>query len=112
MTDYERMHELSVRVDSAYLERNRSIALLAKMAMALGLTAGVGQDNNEDWSPEWRNVVYIDLPTGQVSWHFHEREKYLFEALPTYTGKWDGTWHDEKHSRMEIVSIEQLTGSQ
>jgi len=36
--------------------------------------------------PFYRHVLYVDLPTGQVSFHMGQRG-----AGPTYVGLWDGT---------------------
>jgi hypothetical protein len=89
--------------NGAYSERNQCVALLAKMAVAMGLKAGVREHPSEDlaWEPDWRTVVFIDLPTGQVSWHFHDSEKHLLGGLPRYVGQWDGHGTYEKYLRVE-----------
>lgn len=63
--------------EDRYADRNRLIYGALAIAARGGLNAGVAIDPNE---PAWP-VAYIDLPTGQVSWH-----------LPRYPGTWDG--HD------------------
>jgi len=50
---------------------------------------------------EWKNVVFIDLPTGQVSWHIHKDELVYFPGLPTYKGVWDGHTVEEKYDRVK-----------
>jgi hypothetical protein len=55
------------------------------LAVLLGYRAGIKIDPNE---PEWP-VVYIDLPTGQVSWH-----------MPQYAGEWDNHDTPEKYHRI------------
>lgn len=86
--------------DAAYLERNRCVALLARMALVLGLRAGLARTDIDGWSPEWHGCVYIDLPTGQVSWHYHETDAHLFAGLPAYAAHWDGHNTPEKYRRV------------
>jgi len=85
--------------DGAYLERNKCVALIARMALAMGLKAGRAKTAIEGWSEDWHGCVYIDLPTGQVSWHFHDSQLSLFLDLPKYDGTWDGHDTPEKYRR-------------
>lgn len=86
--------------DDAYRERDQCVALLSHMAGALGLKVGMARTNIPGWDPEWHCCVYVDLPTGQVSWHFHDSEMPLFQTLPLYTGEWDGHDTEEKYRRV------------
>lgn len=94
--------KLRQQKDGAYAERNKLVAFLAHMALSLGWKAGVGQHPEEDtsWERDWRTIVFIDLPTGQVSWHFHDSEEALLLGLPAYEGAWDGHSNPEKWSRV------------
>jgi hypothetical protein len=74
------------------------------VAKLLGCRVGVAKTAIVGWSPEWHGCVYIDLPTGQVSWHYHDREAYLFENLPPYEGEWDGHDTPEKYRRVEALT--------
>ena len=87
-------------IDAVYLERNRCVALIAKMTIALGYTAGIRTTEIDGWDPEWHNCVFIDLPTGQVSWHYHDRDADLFAGLPPYTAPWDGHDTPTKYDRV------------
>ena len=87
-----REQELKVGKDAAYLERNRCVALIARMALAMGLKAGRAVTAIEGWSEDWHGCVYVELPTGQVSWHFHNSQLSMFAFLPPYNTVWDG--HD------------------
>ncbi len=89
--------------DHVYTERNRIAVALAKLALQLGYRAGVSQHQGEDWEDDWRTVLYIDLPTQQVSWHLHDSEKYLLDGLPAYEGGWDGHDTNEKYRRLEAL---------
>lgn len=82
-----------VMVDAVYRERNQLFAALSKE-----FPAGRVKREIEGCAPEWCNFVYIDLPTGQISGAYHEREAHLFEHLPPYTQPWDGhTVEDVAH---------------
>lgn len=99
------LERLTAAKDAAYAERNQCVAMMAKMARVLGLRAGLGKHEATDanWESEWRNIVFIELPAGQCSWHIHDRELPLFSFLPSYEGTWDGHSYDEKYARMRAT---------
>ena len=82
----------------AYTERNQIIAALSKL-----FPAGVARTDIPGWDPEWYGCVYIDLPTGQVSWHFHDDDARLFSHLGPYNGEWDGHDTPEKYRRLSSL---------
>jgi hypothetical protein len=84
--------------DEAYFERNNLVAALARL-----YPSGVARTDIPGWDPEWNGICFIDLPTGQISYHYHDREAYLFEGLPPYTKPWDG--HDKVivHERLRAL---------
>jgi hypothetical protein len=95
----ERNRDLEARKDGAYLERNRVVAALARCFSF----SGTARTAIEGWSEDWHGCVYIDIPfVGQVSWHFHDTQAWLFEDLPPYQGGWDGHDTDEKYRRLEM----------
>jgi hypothetical protein len=71
------------------------VAFLARL-----YSSGVKRSVIEGWEPEWLGCVYIDLPTGQASWHYHDSEAGLFVDLPEYDKEWDGHTTDEKYARV------------
>ncbi len=79
-----------IDTDDVYTQRLLAVRLLAVLC---GFNYGVGVDDNDDCDEVWRNVVYIDLPQGQVSWHIAPRDLHIFEDFPMYSGKWDGTFN-------------------
>ena len=85
--------------DTAYNERNRLVALLAHL-----FPSGLAKTEIPGWEPEWINCVYLDLPTGQASWHYHDDDAPLFEGLPPYTKPWDGHTTAEKYRRIEKLA--------
>jgi len=83
-------------INEVYTERNRLVA-----ALTYFFHAGTKKTAIEGWDPEWHNCVYIDLPTGQASWHYHDKDAHLFSHLPPYEGEWDGHVTEEKYRRLE-----------
>jgi hypothetical protein len=79
---------LNAEKDEAYRQRNVLVAALARL-----FPSGIRKTNIEDWSPDWHGCVYIDLPSGQISYHYHDSQAHLFADLPPYTKPWDG--HDK-----------------
>ena len=86
---------LEITKDGAYAERNRLVALLSKV-----FPSGKKKTVIEGWSEDWHGCVYINLPTGQASWHYHDSQGWLFEHLPEYQGVWDGHTTNEKYERI------------
>lgn len=70
--------------DSDYEARYDLVLHALHLARSCGFLAGVRLDPTE---PEWP-VAYIELPTGQVSWH-----------LPQHPHAWDGHDTPEKYHR-------------
>jgi len=95
--------EMEKRKDDAYLERNRVVAALAKL-----FPSGIAKTAIEGWSEDWHSCVYIDLPTGQVSWHYHDSHAFLFAGLQPYRGKWDGHSTEEKYDRLAQLQVNWL----
>jgi len=69
----------------AYDVRNKAIYAAMGLAATIGLKTGINYDPQEmaDWP-----VVFIELPTGQVSWH-----------VPAHEVPWDGHTIEEKYER-------------
>lgn len=100
-----RIAELEARKDAAYFERNQCVALIARMALALGHDVAVTKTAIDGWSEDWHGCIYIELPTGQVSWNFHDSQAYLFEGLPSVPAVWDGHDTPEKYRRVNDAFI-------
>lgn len=71
--------------DTDYDVRYQLVFRAVSLALGQGYAAGVRVDPAE---PGWP-VVYIELPTGQVSWH-----------MPQHKLVWDGHDTDEKYRRV------------
>ncbi len=81
--------------NEAYRQRNYLVAALTRL-----YPSGTRSTNIEGWDPGWHGCVYIDLPTGQISYHYHDREAHLFEGLPLYDKPYDGHDKEMVHTRL------------
>ncbi|MEL4071714.1 hypothetical protein WKW50_16335 [Ochrobactrum sp. GPK 3] len=97
--------DVDARLNKAYSERAYAAAGMARMALALGYKAGIGQDNNEESDPEWRVVLYVDTPKGQVSWHIAPHDQWVLDGLPQYDKPWDGTIRSRDGSYAEWGNV-------
>lgn len=97
-----RCEVLERQKNGAYSERNQLVAALSKM-----FPASLERHPEEDkaWDDDWRWIVFIDLPTGQASWHIHDSELAMFDHLPRHIGRtWDGHTTDEKYARLASMT--------
>jgi hypothetical protein len=88
------------RKDGAYTERNRVVAALAHLAKENGWATGLARTAIDGWDEEWHNCVYMDLGTGQLSWHYHDSHAWMFAGLPRWRRRYDGHTTPEKYSRL------------
>lgn len=92
--------ELRQLLNVVYAERNALVCALSKIFPA-SVERHEVKEGEEPWDPAWMWVVVIDLPTGQASWHIHEKELEGFEHLAREVGrKWDGHTTVEKYNRL------------
>lgn len=89
--------------DSVYRERSHLLALLA------AIYPSVLVDGADREAPDWP-VLYIQLPTGQVSWHISPIDQDLFGhvrrtiAHTLNAPVWDGHTTDEKYERVDAAA--------
>lgn len=97
-----RIRQEQDRRNDAYAERNQTVIGLARACLALGLPVFMARHDPADtsWEDDWRNLVVIELPTGQITWHFHDSEAHLWSDLPTGERRWDGHGTPEKYRRV------------
>jgi hypothetical protein len=99
---------LRAQRDDAYAQRDRLLALLCAIGADLGWEAWRGVDRAAE--DGFRTVVYLQPPTGQMSWHVPDEHAALFAFLPTREPHgWDGHTSDEKWARV-AAAVEQLVG--
>lgn len=99
-TNTDILAEMRADKDEAYRQRNHLVA-----ALAILFPSGTKRTSIEGWSDDWHGCVYIDLPGGQVSYHYHDSQAHLFENLPPYTGEYDGHDKDAVHERLTGLNI-------
>lgn len=95
------LEDLKQQKDVAYAERDRLVAALSKV-----FPASLERHPEEDrtWDNDWRWIVFIELPTGQATWHIHDSELDWFAHLPRLTGeKWDGHSTEQKYVRLSDI---------
>jgi hypothetical protein len=87
--------------DAAYEERNRVVALLAAVFPSVRARTVI-----EGWSENWHGCIYVTLPTGQASWHYHDSHAHLFAHVPEGAAIWDGHTTPEKYERVAAACAE------
>lgn len=98
VSDLEKeIYEIEKVKNNAYKERNELVSLISKLFPSY--IASHPEDDLE-WEEDWRNIVFIDLPTGQASWHIHDSDFGIFKHLPIGKNCWDGHTTDDKYKRI------------
>lgn len=90
--------------DGAYWERNQLVAALTKLFPSW---REKHPDSDATWESDWRNIIFIELPTGQASWHIHDSEYDYFKDLPQSAHSicsWDGHTTEEKYARLAALN--------
>lgn len=96
----EELVALRAQKDAAYVERDRLVCALSKL-----FPSWIGRHDNRDttWDDEWRWIVFVQLPTGQASWHVHDSEIGWFAHCATKGDAWDGHTTPEKYERLAAL---------
>lgn len=88
-------------IGSVYTERAHLTALLAAQYPSV-LVMGADPD-----APNWP-VLYVDLPTGQASWHVSPTDLSLFAHVRRETAPdgpvWDGHTNEQKYGRLALLA--------
>lgn len=88
------LDDLTAEKAAVYRERDQIVAVLSKLWPS-HLAKHLGE-----WEDDWRNIVCIHSPVGQVSWHIHDSEMSLFNHLEITLSDWDGHTTPEKYERL------------
>lgn len=75
--------------DTNYAIRYGLVLRALSLAVQCGYAAGIALDSND---PDWP-VAYIELPSGQVSWH-----------MPKHSVEYDGHSTEEKYTRIRMFT--------
>jgi len=89
----------AMRNDSS---KNKAYREVAEMASALAhiYPSWVNVDPQE---PDWP-VLYAELPSGQVSWHFSPDDLDLIADIPRGGEPWDGHTREERSARLRAIT--------
>jgi len=79
---------------TVYRERHHVIAHLAAAYPSVMML------NADPEEPDWP-VLFVTLPTGQVSWHIAPRDMDLFRHVRVGSAEWDGHDVEEKYRRLD-----------
>jgi hypothetical protein len=87
--------------DNIYNERNKLVQFLTKIYPSYRAL----HPDTEVWEDDWRNIIVVETPEGQLSWHIHDSETILFNYLPLKGNyKWDGHTMEEKYKRLSALN--------
>lgn len=90
--------------DGAYSERNK---LVRHLSVIYPSHLCRHPDDDETWDDDWRWIVCVHGPTGQMTWHIHVSEVGMFNHLRKKKNHWDGHTTEEKYQRLsEIGKVE------
>ena len=95
-------NDAEVAKDRAYQERDRLVCALSKVFPSW---LARHPDDDTEWDDDWRWIVFIQLPTGQASWHIHDSEHSWFRHLTMGGDAWDGHTTEEKYRRLEALKV-------
>lgn len=92
-----RVRELGTFLDQLYEERAKILVAFALLCKTIGHRVGFRDDPK---TPGWP-VLFIDLPEGQVSWHFSaEMREGIAGEIGVYLDEWDGHTTEQKYERL------------
>lgn len=91
-------------LNGLYRERAHLVAHLA------AIYPSVMVPDADPKTPGWP-ILYVQLPTGQVSWHLSFADMDLFNHVPTGHAIWDGHDTPEKYRRLDAHTAASVTVS-
>lgn len=80
----------------AYRERNMLVAALSRLYPSYLMQ----HPDDPVWDRDWRWIVCIEAPVGQLTWHLHDSHLPMFNHLPEKANNWDGHSTEEKYARL------------
>lgn len=88
-------------LNAAYTERAHLLSFLSTWAESV-------LSYNDPKEPTWA-VLYVNVPTGQMTWHIAPSDMHLFNHVPVVPGddlraQWDGHDTEEKYKRFRVMT--------
>jgi hypothetical protein len=95
--------ELRKQKDTAYAFRQRLAAILAT-----GFPSVKFKTTDTDFG-KWSTCLYIQLPTGQISFHYHDDDAEWLDGIATAEqNPWDGSSAETHLERLERLHDSQI----
>jgi hypothetical protein len=94
------VRRLREQKDGAYKERDALVCALSKLFPSW---LARHPDSDTSWDKDWRWIVFVQLPTGQASWHIHDSERSMFDHLAVGENCWDGHNNERKYERLAAL---------
>ena len=103
------IQRLQARVERLEEAKNTAYSERQKMVQALTFIFPAHMkrhpDSDTEWENDWRNIVCVHGPAGQMTWHIHDSEAHMFGHLnrkPDHFAacEYDGHTTDEKYRRL------------
>lgn len=95
----ESINQLVAEKDTAYRERDMLVCALSKI-----WPSHLAYDDQVGWDDEWRWVVCVHSPQGQLTWHIRKSELPWFGHLNHAANHWDGHTTPEKYERLSRLT--------
>jgi len=96
------IRNLAKSKSAAYTERNQLVAFLSKVYNSHLCRH---PESDKTWENDWRWIVCIHSPNGQLTWHIHDAEKRHFKHLNVKPEHWDGHTTPQKYNRLKRIKI-------
>jgi hypothetical protein len=105
----EALQTLTASRDEVYHERNMLVAFLTTCYGAHLMR----HPETEPWEADWRWIVCVHTPCGQMTWHIHDSELPLFMHVPSSRpdNDWDGHTTAEKYERLAALTTFRMSGA-
>lgn len=91
------VRQLATQKHAAYTERNQLVAFMSRLYPA---HLSQHPESDKEWQDEWRWIVCIHSPAGQLTWHIHISEKKWFNHLKEKPDHWDKHTTPQKYARL------------
>jgi len=93
------------KINKAYWERNQLVCALSKVFPSF---ISEQDPDMQGYDKDFKYVCYIELPTGQVSWHLMNTEIEYFSHLEikkdVLSNFWDGHSDELKYERLKNLT--------
>lgn len=96
----EKLRLSTIAKSAAYTERNQLVAALNKQYPS---HMCMHPEEDKEWESRWRTIICIHAPTGQLTWHIHDKERKLFKHLKMRPSHYDGHTTEEKYKRLKKI---------